>query len=311
MPIWPECNLNCVFCSNPVEGYRKTTSRYTFERFRKKWELYQKGKESFLKFNAVDDFASMTGGEPTLNPDFLKILALVRKTWPKKPVKLLTNARMMRYPAFAEKTLRLGGDFFEIKIPFFGPDEKSYNSIARTPGAFADACAGIENLLSLRRPGQTVTIRIILHKLQLKWLEGLLDFLPEKFRGIDGVELLFVEYEGHARQNFKALKLSLSDCGKKLGKLEPKLRGLPEFKLLHFPLCVLPKKLWPNAWRTLDPIKVVFPTGCSGCAAKKICVGVHKSYAECVGTEEFKPVKSLRGIVLSGNRYRPVESIKI
>ena len=30
-PIWPQCNIACVFCSNPVEGFRHTTDKYAYE----------------------------------------------------------------------------------------------------------------------------------------------------------------------------------------------------------------------------------------------------------------------------------------
>ncbi len=306
VPIWSECNINCVFCSNPVTGFRGTNENYTFEAFSRKWELYLQGKSSFLKFNAVDDYFSMTGGEPTLNPGFLKILALVRKTWPRKPIKLLTNARMFSYPQFAKACLALGGPDFELKVPFFGYDEKTYSAISRTPGAFAEARAGLENILKYRSPSQRVTIRIILHRVQLLWLGKLLDFLHDEFPGINAVEFLYVEYEGFAEQNIKALLVPLTRCGAELGKLEPKLRKFPEYHLLHFPLCALPRKLWHRAWRTLDPIKIVHALQCRDCKALELCVGVHRTYALHCGTEEFKPVKSLAGVTRSRDPYRPV-----
>jgi hypothetical protein len=291
-----------------VEGFRGTNERYTYEAFREKWRLYLDGKASFLKFNAVDDFLSMTGGEPTLNPGFLKILGLVRKTWPRKPIKLLTNARMLSYPDFAKTVLALGGPDFELKVPFFGYDEKTYSAISRAPGAFAEARAGLHNIFKYRSPGQRVTIRIILHKIQLRWLKELLDFLHSEFPGIGAVEFLYVEYEGFAEKNLKALAVPITECGALLGKLEPALLKFPEYHLLHFPLCALPRKLWHRAWRTLDPIKIVHAPQCGKCSARELCVGIHRTYAINLGVTEFKPVKSLAGVKRSRDPYRPVQS---
>lgn len=306
IPIWPECNLNCVFCSNPVEGFRNTREKYSYREFAKKWDLYLRGKETFLKFNSVDDFAGMTGGEPTIHPDFLKILAHVRKTWPGRGIKLLTNARMFGYESFAQNCFKIAKTPFEIGVPFFGYDAKSYESISRTPGSFSDAAAGLDAMFRFRKPGQRIGVRIVLHKLQTRHLPRMLDFLQVRYPALDLLELLFIEYEGFALENFANLKMSMRECGITLAKLSPELAKLREFRLLHFPLCVLPKQLWPNTWRTLDPIKIVFSLKCRKCKAQEICLGIHKSYAAAMGVREFKPVKTLSGVALSDNVYHPV-----
>src|ERR1700726_4576112 len=81
-PIWPQCNIGCVFCSNPVEGYRHTTDKYSFDVIRKKVFDYKRGLQTFVKFDEIGDYFNLTGGEPTLHPDFLKILALIRTEFP-------------------------------------------------------------------------------------------------------------------------------------------------------------------------------------------------------------------------------------
>src|SRR5258707_4108752 len=88
IPIWPQCNIGCVFCSNPVVGYRNTTARYTYPEFQKKWDKFKRGDTAFLKFDSVRDYFNLTGGEPTLKPEFLRNFALIPKGSPGTRVKL-------------------------------------------------------------------------------------------------------------------------------------------------------------------------------------------------------------------------------
>jgi len=309
IPVWPQCNINCVFCSNPVSGYRDTGERYTFAEFEKKWKRYLETGHAFLKFDTGYDFISLTGGEPTCNPEFLKILALLRKTWPDRPVQLLTNARMCKYEKFCAPLMKIAGPSLEIKVPVCGYDAKTHEAITRTPGSFPDTIQGLRNMFALRSAGQRIGVRIILNKIQLKWLEKLLVFLLDEFPELDRVELLFVEYEGMAAHNFRTLDVSMKDCGAELGRLLPLLLRFRETGILHMPLCALPKGLWPFAWRTLDPMKVLFAPQCARCRVRKYCVGIHRSYAAKKGTSEFRPFSSRPKIVESGNTYRPVEEV--
>ncbi|MCX5783303.1 MAG: radical SAM protein [Elusimicrobia bacterium] len=306
IPVWPRCNINCIFCSNPVYGFRETEDRYVFARFAKDWQRHLDGKYPYLKFSRNEDFIGLTGGEPAMHPDFFKIIALLRKTRPDAKIMLLTNARMFKYKDFAQKCLLLGGDNLEIKVPLFGYNSKTHEAISRTPGSFADSVEGIKNIFLFKSPRQKIHARIILHKIQMLWLKKLLEFIAEKFPLMYDIEILFVEYEGFAEQNIKALKIPITQCAKELGKLYPVLKKFNNFKLLHFPLCVIPKKLWPYAWLTLDPIKLVHSVKCGKCAMLNYCVGIHKSYAIHAGVAEYKPVKKSVKFILSGDKYNPI-----
>lgn len=305
IPVWPECDIRCVFCSNPLKGFRGTQRYYTLEKFKEKWEGYKAGRKTYFKFDAGRDFCSLTGGEPTLHPHFLRILRLLRKDSPRKRIRLLTNARRFARSEFASVCMRVGAAPFEIAVPVFGYDAKSHESVSRARGSFAETIRGLENIFRFRRRGQRVEVRIILHRAQLKHLDGLLDFLSCRFPKLDGLELLFVEIEGNAEKHWKALKLSMTECARELELRLPKLERFKGFKLLHFPLCVVPRRLWPMVWNTLDPKKVSFPAPCRKCRVRPHCVGVHNSYLKHVGPAEFKPIKSLKGRRPTDNWYNP------
>jgi molybdenum cofactor biosynthesis enzyme MoaA len=304
--VWPQCNIRCVFCSNPVEGYRDTERKYFYPEFKKHWEEYKAGQKTYLKFDGVRDFFSLTGGEPTIHPEFLRILATLRKDQPSKRIKLLTNGRMLFYPDFARRCLEIAGVPFEVAVPMFGYDARTHESISRTAGSFEQTVTGIENLFRYRRPGQKVEVRIIVHRIQVRWLDGLLRFLGERFPMLDSLDFLFVELEGFAERYAAVLKMPMREAALRIAENLPILRRFRQFRLLHFPLCAVSRELWPYVWNTLDPLKVEFPPACGSCRCRKDCVGIHKSYLKHMGPGEFHPVRRRSGVLWSGTWYHPV-----
>lgn len=307
IPVWPQCNIRCVFCSNPVEGFRDTQEQYVFPEFLRRWKQYQAGRPTYLKFDSARDFISLTGGEPTLHPEFPRVLAALRRDRPRIRIKLLTNARMFFYPDFARRCLVIAGTPFEVAVPVFGHDARTHESISRTTGSFKQTVAGLENLFRFRRPGQKVEVRIILHRIQVRHLHGLLVFLRSRFPELDSVDFLFVELEGFAERHAAALKMPMAQAARLVDRHRTLLSGFRQFRLLHFPLCVVPRRLWPHVWNTLDPMKVEYLPACeTRCGMRPYCVGIHKSYLKHAGPEGFRPILSRTGAALSGDRYHPV-----
>ena len=69
--IWNRCNSHCVMCTNPKDYQEKKVSiSYTYENIKKRW-----GNRHI----DPDDNLSITGGEPTIHPDFFKIIRWFRE----------------------------------------------------------------------------------------------------------------------------------------------------------------------------------------------------------------------------------------
>lgn len=308
-PIWPQCNIGCVFCSNPTEGYRDTTDQYAYPVLKKKLEDYKRGLQTFVKFDEVGDYFNLTGGEPTLHPEFLKVLALIRTEFPENLIRLLSNGRMFSDEDFARRTLGVAGLPFEVAVPMFGGDAKSHESISRTPGSFAQTTAGLRHLAKHRAPGQKVEIRIIMTKVQARVLGGLLDYLLAEFPWVDRVVFLFEEIEGFAEKYKDRLVFSQSECAGEIDRHFDKLAGFKEVRLYHFSLCAVPTRLWSRMWRTLADFKVTWLDGCrDSCLYRAQCVGVHRSYLKHAGAPDIRPITAPRPVVLSGDPYHPVLS---
>jgi hypothetical protein len=308
-PIWPQCNIGCVFCSNPVEGYRHTTDKYSYEEIRKKVFDYKRGLQTFVKFDEVGDYFNLTGGEPTLHPDFLRILALIRIEFPQNLIRLLTNGRTLAEPGFARRVCGVGGLPFEVAVPMFGGDAKSHEAVSRTPGSFAQTVEGLRNLRASRRPGQVVEIRIIMTKLQARFLDGLLDFLVAECAWVDRVVFLYEEIEGFAEMYKDRLLFTQSECAAHIDRNFDKLAAFADVRLYHFSLCTVPPRLWPRVWRTLAGFKVAWLDGCRvACAHREQCVGVHRSYLKHAGAPDIKPFASALPVTLTDDPYHPIAS---
>ena len=308
-PIWPQCNIGCVFCSNPVEGFRHTTDKYSYETLRTKILDYKRGLQTFVKFDEVRDYFNLTGGEPTLHPDFLKILATIRIEFPSNLIRLLSNGRMFSDEDFARRTCGIAGLPFEIAVPMFGYDARTHESISRTPGSFDETVRGLRNLALHRRKDQLVEVRIIMTKVQAKYLDGLLDMLLKDFPWIDRVVFLFEEIEGFAEMYKDRLLFTQSECAAAIDRNYDKLRKLKDARMYHFSLCAVPTRLWPHVWRTLADFKVTFLDGCrTKCVYRDQCVGVHRSYQRHMGAPDIAPILEKRPVELSDNPYHPIAS---
>ena len=305
--IWPDCNIGCVFCSNPVEGFRGTNEKYTLDVITRKIKEYKEGHRRVLKFDGVSDYFNLSGGEPTLNPDFLKILGHIRKEFPSRLIRLLTNGRMFAYEKFCKTVFSVGGDNFEAAIPVFGYDSKTHESISRAPGSFENTMDGLRHALDERKGNQKIEVRVILTRIQVKFLDGLVDMLLERFPDIDRLCFLFVEVEGFAEKFRDRLMFPMSECATHVDRNYEKLLKLKEVRLYHFPLCTLPTRLWPFVHNTLSDIKLEENhEECGKCFYKESCVGVHRSYMKYMGAPDIKAITDERPVTLTGDRYHPV-----
>ena len=67
---WNRCNNNCVMCSNPSKMYQnKKNSAFFAKEFI--IEKIKKKREELIK---TKDSIQLTGGEPTIHPEFLDII---------------------------------------------------------------------------------------------------------------------------------------------------------------------------------------------------------------------------------------------
>lgn len=293
--LWHRCNSHCLMCTNMDSFINASDRHYDLPAQLRKLRRFAATGSSrvYARNGAETDYILFTGGEPTLHPDFFRLMDEFRKALPAMPFCLLTNGRALAYPEVARKTLSILGQPLCVAVPVHGRDARSHDSITRAPGSFGQTMKGIKNLFRWRTPAQEIEIRVILHKKSIRQLDGLLAFLLAEFPDTRRyrLTLMHFEVEGQAEKNFKSLQLSLTDCVAGLARSTGLLDKFEEFRLYHFPLCVLPEQLRRRAWNTLPKNDVHYLRKCRGCVLKRNCLGVQRWYCGRFGDAEICPQK--------------------
>lgn len=313
-PFWQKCNSHCVMCTNSDAYIEEPDSKYSLEKHRAKIAELKGApgdRSVYYRNGEHQDYFLFTGGEPTLHPEFFKLLGEYRKNFPALPFTLLTNGRTFAVEEFAKGTLAVGGRPFDVAVPIHGPDATTHDSVTRAPGSFVETVEGFKHLLRHAGEGQRLEIRVILHKHPTRWLPRTLELLLKEFPDTRAyrLNLVYFEVEGQAQKNFKSIGVSLSDCARQVDACWETLRRFDEVRLYHFPLCVLPERLWPFAWRTLPRYEIKHVEACRACPVSDVCNGPHDWYVPHYGDGELKAPAERPAMTLTGNPFRPIEAV--
>ncbi len=293
IPVWNKCGNRCVMCANTVSFNRGPSARYRLRAQIGRFERYLAGVPAYAKNAGNPAALNLTGGEPAQNPDFLKLLAYFRKRTPGRELALLSNGRRFCDADFAKAALLAGGKPFSVAVPLHGAGPASHDAVTRVPGSFRQTLAGLRNLFAYKRPGQTVEIRLVLHRGSVKNLGPLLRLLLREFSGFGGWRAVALHYElvGRAARGSTALDLGLEASAAAVNACAPLIKKFGEFRLYHFPLCLLKPVLRAKAWVSLPPEDRAYPPACGACAVKGSCVGLTPRGLARFGTAGVRPVE--------------------
>lgn len=295
--IWNRCNNHCIMCTNYHSFQEESTLPYSFENIFERWGNLPLKQTEVL---------SLTGGEPTIHPDFFKIIKRFTKLYPNNKIAIATNGRLFAYSQFTKKLLKYRNLILEIAIHDY--NAKNHDAITRTKGSFNNTIKGLHNILKYKNDTHEIEIRIVLTKLNYKHLDKIIQFIRKEFsiNQIRDIAIIFEELEGQARDNIKEVGIRYRDIKPIILPIINKYKNtIPEIRLYHFPLCVIPKELWLFTWRTLRSNEVTFLTQCHQCAVKKYCLGIHKDYLEVFGDAEFHALKNIK-IKTTKNWHKPI-----
>lgn len=302
--VWDKCNNRCLMCTNPDRPWPNWDGSFDYS-----FPAIKKRLEKIHKSISEDDSIYLSGGEPSLHPNFLDILKYLKKEFPAQRVKLLTNGRMMSYEKFTQKVMAIN-DNFEIDLSIYGGDAATHDKVTRSKGSFIQTLKGLENIITLKQPNQLIGTRFVITNLSYKHIEKFLSMIKNQYAQIDRVILIFWEIEHQAIKNFSDVKIDYQSVTEELNKASNFLTAFNELRLYHFPLCVVSSKLWPNIWRTLDKKDVKFLPACNQCQYKKHCLGIPISYLENMGDKKFLPITKKYKIKTSSDKFKPINEIK-
>jgi molybdenum cofactor biosynthesis enzyme MoaA len=160
------CNQRCLFCLdawNHNGTYIDTAQLLQYIALGK-----QLGRERLI----------LSGGEPTIHPDYVKFIRHGRKVgydW----IQTVTNGMMFAYPEFTRKVLNAGLD--EVTMSIHGHTARIQDRLTGVKGAFDQAIQGIRNIRALSGGRTVINIDVVINKQNIRHLRDIIDL----FRGMD------------------------------------------------------------------------------------------------------------------------------
>ena len=153
-----DCNNHCIFCldSNAHDGTMRRNEDVKTQIIAGR----KQGAERLI----------LSGGEPTMHPNFLDFVLLGRRAGYHK-VQTVTNGRMFRYPEFLDRAAENGLD--EITFSLHGHTAKLHDALVGTPGAFVEEVAGLRAALDSQK--FIVNVDIVINKRNVAHLPEMLE----------------------------------------------------------------------------------------------------------------------------------------
>lgn len=285
------CDARCLFCSQGDFDKSRNASFGAIAR-----NIYAARKAGYVRLG-------LTGGEPLIRPDIIKVIALGRSVG-FNYIRIQTNGIKLADAAFCRKLAEAGLTL--CKFSFVSDRAGEHDGLVGVPGAFKKALAGLASLRGLKI---RVSANILVNRLNYARLPEIVSFFLE--RGITGFVIIYPVYTGAMAGNAGKLGISLPECGRYFLETVRTMEaaGLPgEILFLNTPPCFIKgrKSLAigleafntvvtdPDGSRTdldagADASKIKGPP-CRNCTLAKKCGGADTRYINLFGWKGFSPV---------------------
>jgi len=293
------CNNKCLWCFNPSD---------------KGASSFEQIKEYLDRNIAADCSVAVSGGEPTIHPDFIRIMDYIAKSGAVQ-TSLFTNGRKFSDMEFAVETIKHSGELIFI-IALHGHTPEIHDRLTQSPGSFDEAVAGINNIFRLQARGFPVNIylKFLIPRENIKHLPQAVRWLSDGFPRPNYLIIQSLELVNRASEHRQELLITLTDavpylteaiqvgvsCGQRIG-------------LLNIPPCIFPEPASYYSFTlpiNLQDVNVYKPMlcretlneasrfskapQCKECEADSFCDGVWTPYAKSVGLNELRPIKTLK-----------------
>lgn len=256
------CNSNCIMCPE------SDNQRHYDE------SLAPNEMMEFLDMlpSSVWHF-TITGGEPTLNTDlFFEVMAKLREKYNGREILLLTNGRSFAAKSMIERMTACLPSRLTAAIPIHGHTAELHDRISRAKGSFRQTCLGVRNL---RTMGSSIELRVVVSRLNHKYMREIAAFIVEEFPYVDIVNFVGLEAMGNCAKYLDEVYIDYIDA---FPYIKPAVEILMaagiDTALYNFPLCAVESGFWPICRQSISPYKVRFAESCYSCDAHSQCGGV-------------------------------------
>jgi hypothetical protein len=285
-----QCNLSCVGCRPERAPQVDLPTR---EVLRHLLEARSKGAES----------AWFGGGEPTLRPDLVKLVAAARRSGFVQ-VKLQTNGLRLAHPEYTRALAAAGLGSVNLALRSHLPElhdrlvgrAGAHQLLERALGVLGEAGLALEGDLLVMRANLEHLADTLEHYLR----RGVSRFNFWYLCRLDPADQACADQVPPYREAVPRI-LEAIDRGLALGA-----KGLTS---LHTPACVVPRSHWQHLyfapdldmwvvnadgrafWMEQSPMEGGSPLpGCERCLRRSRCLGPRKDYLELFGPGEFVPI---------------------
>jgi His-Xaa-Ser system radical SAM maturase HxsC len=261
--VTEQCNHYCLMCSQPPKA---ADDSWILDEIENLIPLIPKDTREL----------GFTGGEPTTNRErFLKIISLTKSYLPRTAIHILSNGRSFKDPEFAEKYARIELPDAMIGIPLYSDDPTLHDYIVQAQGAFDETIQGI---LNLKRLGQKVEIRVVIHKLSVQRLTELCEFIARNLLFVDHVALMGLEMMGFTRANLDELWIDPIEYKDTLSKSVGILSkyGM-NISVYNHQLCLVNPDIQPYYRKSISDWKNEYAPECQNCTKQRECGGFFAS----------------------------------
>jgi His-Xaa-Ser system radical SAM maturase HxsC len=261
--VTERCNNYCLMCSQPPREVEDS------------WIV----SETLLAIPLMDratQSLTITGGEPTLLDEGLFSILRACKTWlPDTSMHILSNGRRFADDAFAKRYAAVNHPSLMVGIPLYSDLSTVHDYVVQADGAFDETIRGI---LNLKRYGQRVEVRVVLHKQTYARLPQLAEFLTRNLLFVDHVALMGLEMTGFTKVNLADLWIDPYDY-------QPQLKAATQLlaaygmnvSIYNHQLCLLDPALWQFACKSISDWKNEYMPECEGCLKRADCGGFFSS----------------------------------
>ncbi len=275
MLVTERCNNYCLMCSQPPKDINDSY-------------IVNELLEAIPLFDRTTKEVGITGGEPTLlGDDLLKILNTCKNYLPETALHMLSNGRNFANIGFAEKIASINHHDFMIGIPLYSDISNIHDYVVQADGAFDETIRGIINL---KKYGQRVEIRVVIHKQTYERLPQLAEFITRNLLFVDHVALMGLEMMGFTKANIDDLWIDPIEYQSQLVQaVETLARFRMNVSVYNHQLCLLDKKLWSFNRKSISDWKNEYMPECEPCTKKEECGGFFSS-AKLRYSEYIKPL---------------------
>jgi His-Xaa-Ser system radical SAM maturase HxsC len=261
--VTERCNHYCLMCSQPPKDVNDG------------WIL----DDIIAALKLVDPMTpeiGLTGGEPTLlGREFLRVLQVAKSYLPNTAVHVLSNGRKFDDIEFAEAYAKIEHPDIMVGIPIYSDLSTIHNYVVQADGAFDQTIRGI---LNLKRYGQRVEIRVVIHQQTFERLPQLAEFIARNLTFVDQVVLMGLEITGFTKANLMDLWIDPFDYQNQLMRAVDILdANRINVSIYNHQLCLIDRRLWKYARKSISDWKNEFIAECNACTERNACGGFFAS----------------------------------